>query len=136
MNWEYQGRELLEAPLDVFGFVYRITNLVDGRIYIGKKLFSFSVKKRLSKKARKGTRKKSVRTTKDSGWISYYGSSLTLKEDIKTLGSDNFRREILHFGKSKTELSYLEVVEQINHKVLLTDSYNSWISCRIFKKYL
>jgi len=131
LNWIYSGKELTEIPEGYIGFVYLITNLKDGRKYVGKKLFNFT-----SRKAVKGsTRKKKV--VKESDWQEYYGSSEELKEEVKTIGEDNFSREILHLCKSKSECSYLETWEIFNRHVLLDDSYyNSWVSCKIHKKHV
>lgn len=134
--WFYGENCIEEPPLDCFGFIYRITNISDGRIYIGKKQFSFKKKIRLSKKARVGTRKRVEISRIDSGWKNYWSSSKSLKEDILKLGKDNFKREIIHYCKNKSELSYYEVHWQIKEEVLLNPSYNGWISCRIFKNKL
>ena len=42
MTWLFQGNIVDELPEDCVGFVYLITNTVDGRKYIGKKLAKFS----------------------------------------------------------------------------------------------
>ena len=134
--WVYQGKCLTEPPEGEFGFVYKITNKTDGRIYVGKKQFTFRKKTKLSKKARVGTRKRIEVTRTDSGWLKYWGSSRTLLEDIKSLGEENFEREVLCFAKNKTQLSYYEVLQQVLHAVLTVPSYNGWISCRIYKNKL
>lgn len=139
--WLYQeGKEkvicLETPPEDYFGFVYKITNTINGKIYIGKKQFTFKVKTKLSKRARKNTRKRVQVKTIDSKWINYWGSSKELLEDIKKLGKSNFKREILAFGKNKAHLSYLEVYFQIHENVMLNPSYNNWISCKVFKNQI
>ena len=81
MTWTYQGKEVVELPQDVVGFVYIITNTTNDRQYIGKKLAKFS----RTKPPLKG--KKNKRRTKvDSYWKDYYGSSDALNEDIGILG--------------------------------------------------
>ena len=40
-------------PEDYLGFVYKITNLTDGKFYIGKKYFWYNKKKKLTKKVEK-----------------------------------------------------------------------------------
>lgn len=139
-GWIYDGNILKDKP-DIFvGFVYKITLLVDtplyskGTIYIGKKIFRFKKKKRLSKKAQIGTRKRVKLDEIDSQWEGYYGSSVELKRLVEEIGKDKFKREILHLCKNKSQMSYLELSEQILHKVFHVPSFNSWISCRIFKK--
>lgn len=138
------GRCLEEVPDGYYGFVYLIRverslsvprELWD-KVYVGKKAFTYKRKKVMSKKARKGTRKRVEIKEVDSRWKSYWGSSKELIADIKTYGQENFKRIILDYARNKTELSYLEVYYQIWHKVLHAPSYNGWISCKIFKKHL
>ena len=40
--WTYNNVEVTEIADDIVGFVYLITNLTNGRMYIGKKLAKFS----------------------------------------------------------------------------------------------
>jgi hypothetical protein len=131
--WYYNGKiftsEDLEKDKLVIGFVYLITNLSNNKKYIGKKLF-------YSKKVvQKNLKKKKVKI--ESDWKEYFGSCEELKEDVKTSGKDNFKREIIHLCKSKGVLNYLELAEQVENKVLLRDDYyNSYIGGRIHKKHL
>lgn len=134
--WVYQEKCLEEAPEGHFGFIYIITNKLDGRIYVGKKQFTFRKKTKLSKKARVGTRKRVNVTRTDSGWLNYWGSSKALLADIELLGKENFKREIICFAQSKSRLSYYEVAQQIEHEVMFVPSYNGWISCKIYKNKL
>ena len=130
-DWLYEStsfddEEVLNSHV---GFVYLITNLVDGRRYIGKKLFKFSRTKQV-----KGKRKK---VKVDSDWKTYFSSSEALKADVEALGPDSFRREILRLCKTKAECSYWEAKLQFEHDVLLSDQwYNSWISCKIHKGHV
>ena len=127
MQWTYQGKIVNEIPEGYIGFVYLITNLTNGKKYIGKKLAQFKV----TKKPLKG-RKNKRRSTKESDWRDYWGSSDTLNADVIQLGPQNFTREILHYCKGKGELSYLEAKEQFDRKVLLTDEYyNGIINVRV-----
>jgi len=68
--------------LKKFHFIYKITNLVNGKIYVGHH---------------------STNNINDG----YLGSSHYLLSDIKKLGKENFKREILQFCKYE-ELSNLE----------------------------
>ena len=120
----------------MFGFIYLITNKLDGRIYVGKKQFTHKKRTVLSKKARVGTRKRINVSQIDSGWKNYWGSSKSLLEDVKLLGQHNFKREILMFCTNKSQLSYYEVVNQIKYKVLEIPSYNGWIKATIYKNRL
>lgn len=136
--WFSEGRCLEIAPAGVFGYIYLITNKLDGRIYVGKKQFTHRRSKRISKRAIKATktRKRVNISFIDSGWINYWGSSKTLLSDIALLGKENFSREVLYFCNTKSQLSYWEVYYQIQKEVLFRPSYNGWISCRIFKNKL
>jgi hypothetical protein len=111
---------LLEASPDHEAFVYCITNLIDGREYIGKKVF-WTLRKG------KGTR----RVRRESDWRKYYGSCEELKADIKALGQENFAREILRLCKTRGESGFFEVKEQFTRGVLTSDGFynraiNKW----------
>ena len=129
MTWLYQGKIVDDIPADKIGFVYLITNLDNGKKYIGKKLVQFK-KSRPPLKGRKNRRRFQV----ESDWREYYGSSDKLTEDIEHIGKDKFKREILFFCKSKAECNYVEAREQFAHKVLESDDwYNGHIRVRVHK---
>lgn len=94
-------------PADWFGFIYLITNTVDGRKYIGKK--QFKSKKRYQKNKR--SRIKYV----DSDWQTYCSSCDELKADIASMGEDKFKFEILHLCSGRAETSYME--EHVQHEM-------------------
>jgi len=129
--WFYEDKEIDEAALEGYiGFVYLITNEVNGRQYIGKKL----LKKTRTKKI-KGKRNKKVVT--DSDWRDYYGSNAALKEDVVRLGSENFKRTILKLCKSKGTCNYWEAKYQIQHEVLESNSfYNDWIMVKVHRSHI
>ena len=128
--WTYQEKPINELPDDVVGFVYQITNTTNDRMYIGKKLAKF----KRSRKPLKG-RKNKRRYKVDSDWQDYYGSSDELTIDIKKLGKEHFKREILFYCYSKAELSYVEAREQFARKVLESDNYyNGHIRVRVHGK--
>ena len=130
MNWQYQGKDILDLPNDVVGFVYQITNTTNGRMYIGKKLARFK-RSRKPLKGRVNKRRYSV----DSDWKDYYGSSDELNVDILKIGKEKFTREILFYCYSKAELSYVEAREQFSRKVLESDQYyNGHIRVRVHGK--
>lgn len=131
MNWTFKGKPLTQAPEGFYGFVYCITD-DQGRKYWGKKAFSHRRKKRLSKKARKGTRKRVVVEAKDSGWQSYLGSCRPLLEYAKKRGTKGFKKEILKLCKDRASLSYWETHFLFSERVLFTDSWNGHI-LRFFK---
>ena len=128
--WLYEGFEYTEdANINSVGFVYLITNLKTGRKYIGKKLFTAAKTRQVKGK------KKRYRVA--SNWEKYYGSNEELNKDVKELGPEHFRREILHLCKTKGECNYLEVKEQILHGAMESDEfYNSWLYCRIHKSHV
>jgi len=129
-NWYYNSEEVTELPEKVVGFVYLITNLTNDRKYIGKKLAQFK-KTKPPLKGRKNKKRSSV----ESDWRTYYGSSDDLNEDVEKLGTENFKREILYYCYSKSELSYVEAREQFKYKVLESDDwYNGHIRVRVHGK--
>jgi hypothetical protein len=130
VNWLFNDELFDETKIeDNYGFVYEITNLETNRKYIGKKLFYFSKTKQVKGK------KKRIKVASD--WQTYYGSNEELQKDVKSLGEDKFKREILHLCKSKGECNYLEAKEQFVNLVLEKDDYyNSWIMIRIRKSHI
>ena len=130
MTWIYKNKEVTEIPAEFIGFVYLITNTTNDRKYIGKKLTQF----KRSKKPLKGRTNKR-RYTVESDWKDYYGSSDELTADVELLGKDKFKREIMFWCKSKSELSYIEAREQFTHKVLESKQwYNGHIRVRVHQK--
>lgn len=130
MSWFYNGQVFDKPSENNFGFVYLITNKVSGKMYVGKKLFWHKKIKTI-----KGKRK---RYLAESDWMSYYGSSKQLQEDLKSLGEDNFNRTILHLCDSKGQCSYLEAKEQFDRNVLFNSDlyYNDWIIVRVHRKHI
>jgi len=127
MNWTYKGKEVTEIPEDIEGFVYLITNLLNNKKYVGKKLARFKT----TKPPLKGKKNKR-RGYKESDWRDYWGSSDRLNEDVAALGTDKFTREVLYFCKSRAEMSYIEAREQFERRVLETDEYyNGIINVRV-----
>ena len=128
--WIYQKQPFLSENIgDSFGFVYRITNLSNGRQYIGRKYF---VQKR---KPRGGKR----RVTSESDWKKYYGSSPDLKGDIKELGKINFKREILSLHKTKGQVNFEETKQLFLHNVLtesLDDGTPMYYNSNILGRYM
>jgi hypothetical protein len=131
--WAYNDIEFTSEMIsDYVGFVYVITNLINKKKYVGKKIFQ---SKRTLPPLKGKTRKRKV--VKESDWMSYYGSSEEVKLLVEEQGSDAFHREILHLCKSKGEMSYLELYEQITRKVLLSDEYyNGIIQAKIHRSHV
>jgi hypothetical protein len=127
MQWTHEGQTVNELPEGTEAFVYLITNLTNNRKYVGKKLAKFK-KTRPPLKGKKNKR----RSTVESDWREYWGSSDNLLEDVAKLGPNNFTREILYFCPSRGVASYLEAREQFERKVLETDEYyNGIINVRV-----
>ena len=138
MTWTYNSEIVEEIPEGIVGFVYLITNCTNGRKYIGKKLAKFSKTTYKTVKLKDGTKKKKkVRNKVNSDWRDYWSSSLELKNDVASLGKNNFTREILRFCKSKAECSYFEAKFQFDHKVLESDDYyNGQISVKCHQSHI
>lgn len=129
--WYYNGQPVNDIDFTEYPtFVYRITNLLDGRFYIGYKQVFFNKTKQVKKK------KKKIKV--ESDWKTYWSSSKELQEDVVRLGEDNFKREILYFCKSKSMASYLEMREQIDLRVLEKPetTYNAIINARVSRMHL
>jgi hypothetical protein len=123
MGWLYNNEELTEAPKDMEGFVYLITNLTNNRKYIGKKNFWSRLK----------DRKTGRRKTRPSDWPKYFGSCDELIEDVKSIGAENFKREILYLCPHKKSMSYYETYEQFKRNVIMReDYYNTNIEGKFF----
>ena len=138
MSWLFQGTLVEQLPEDCVGFVYLITNTVNGRKYIGKKLAKFSKTSVKTVKLKNGNKKKKkIRSKVDSDWRDYYGSNIELNKDVELLGTDKFTREILYYCKSKAECSYIEAREQFSRRVLETnDYYNGHIQVRVHGSHI
>jgi hypothetical protein len=128
--WLYEGQEYPGPNEKLVGFVYMITCLETGRRYIGKKLF-WSMR-------RKQVKGKVKRVKTESDWKKYWSSSEELRGDVVRLGEEKFKREIIHLCFGKGELSYLEVREQIDNRVLEHPDqwYNNLIYCKIHGSHL
>ena len=130
--WMYEGSPFTSDDIDDnYGFVYRITNTVNQKEYIGRKYFT-------QKRKPKGSKRK---VTSESDWKKYYGSSEDLKQDIRRMGKKNFRREIISLHKTLGQVNYEETKQLFLNNVLkeaLDDGtpkyYNSNILGRYMKK--
>jgi hypothetical protein len=112
---------------NMFGFIYEITNKVNGKKYIGKK----QCVRKIRRKPLKGKTRNRI-DQKESDWKTYTSSSKELNEDIQKYGKENFEFRILKICGSKWELAYQEAKLQFENNVLLDDSfYNGVINLRI-----
>ena len=108
--WTFNNKVFLSEDIKGnYGFVYKITNLINQKVYIGRKYFWS--KRKLRKKDKR-------RTTRESDWKKYYGSSSSLHEDIEKYGSQNFKREILSLHNTKGKVNYTEIKVQFQLDVL------------------
>lgn len=137
--WRCKGQiidSVDKMPEDVFGFVYKITNLVNGKIYIGKKQV-YSTTKRVFGKKEVATmtdkrKAKHEYVTKESNWLKYTGSNTVLNADIKN--GDEVKREILMFCNSKSKLTYFETKYQFVDGVIEKETYNDNINGKYYRK--
>lgn len=129
-EWLYNGQTFNSELADgYYGFIYIITNKVDGKKYIGRKYLTKAGTKQVNGK------KKKIR--KESDWQTYWSSSDLLKEQVKQLGEENFTREILYLCKTRSECNYMETREIFIRNCLLSDEYiNAWCSCKIHKAHV
>jgi hypothetical protein len=112
---------------NMFGFIYEITNNVNGKKYIGKK----QCVRRVKRKPLKGKTRNRI-DQKESDWKTYTSSSKELNEDITKYGKERFDFKILKICGSKWELGYEEIKEQISRDVLRRDDYyNGVLNIRV-----
>jgi hypothetical protein len=141
MKWNYWDKL---NPEDYIGFVYKITNLTDGKFYIGKKYFWYNKKKKLTKKqlaelpSTPGRKPTYEIVRVESDWKTYWGSSKELLESVRVLGEDYFECMILMPCKTKKQLTYYEMHYQCKYECLIpgTRSYNDNILGKFFTKDL
>ena len=121
--WTYKGKPFTSEMINGhYGFVYLITNMATGRMYVGRKYF-WSKRKR---------------SYVESNWQSYYGSSEYLLEDVEKLGEENFSREILSLHGTKGITNYMEVKEQFARDVLAAKNENGerlYYNANILNRY-
>lgn len=68
----------------MFGYIYKTTNMLNNRIYIGQKKSKIFVQ-------------------------TYYGSGIAISNALKKYGKDNFTVELISWASSKEELNALEI---------------------------
>ena len=128
--WIYKGTPFTSDDIgDYYGFVYRITNTINGKSYIGRKYF-------VQKRKPKGGKRK---VTSESDWKRYFGSSDELKQDIKRIGRSSFRREILSLHTTLGKVNYEETKQLFIHNVLmeaLDDGTPKYYNSNILGRYM
>lgn len=134
MSWEYEGKQFSSEDINGHaGFVYEITDTLNGKKYIGKKKLS-SLRTLKPLKGQKRNRK----IVSESDWMDYYGSSEEVKGLVEEFGRDRFSRRIIRLCKTTAEMSYYEMKEQLNNDVLLrpTEYYNAFVGGKIHRNHL
>lgn len=143
-KWYYRDQEVKtieDTPPGSFAFVYKITNLDNGRTYFGKKQLVSVLNKSITKKDRltpeyADKRKKKKQVIKEmKGWVEYTGSNTELNEDIAN--GDQILKEILVYCKTKNQATYFETKFQFMEAVLEDGrSYNDNILGKFYRKSL
>ena len=139
MTWYFNNEPVEEIDPKYVGFVYLITNLETGKRYIGKKLAKFSKTTTKTVTLKNGTKKKKkIRSKTDSDWKTYWSSSKDVQADVKILGFDKFKREILMFCLTKGTATYYEAKYQFHYEVLEKQDewYNGQIQCRVHRSHI
>jgi hypothetical protein len=143
MTWLYKGKEFNEQPpRDIVGFIYMITEIDTGLVYVGQKTFW----SKRSKPALKGrTKKEKERRAKlkgnrrrmviPSNWKTYNSSSHSELPDKIPANPSNYKKEILILCNSKTEMNLYEAHIQI--EMWLNGHWDMMINGFIgFKQYV
>jgi len=124
-HWlQFETDEPFVPNLKKFGFVYLIINTQNGKGYVGCKQYFAMNKKKTKHK-----------------WETYTGSSKYLNADIKKIGKENFRFEVIAEYKNKRSLRYYEMYYQVKWSVLTsviegTDEpafYNSYVGGKFYR---
>jgi hypothetical protein len=134
MSWSFEGKPFSSENIDGHaGFVYEITDTLNGKKYIGKKKLSAT---RTLKPLKGQKRKRKV--VSESDWMDYYGSSEEVKALVEEFGPERFDRKILRLCKTTAEMSYFEMKEQIERDVLLKpdEYYNAFVGGKIHRNHL
>ena len=97
---EFSVEYIIENGLDksAYGFVYVTTNMVNGKKYIGQKMFR-------------------------NGWKGYLGSGVYFKKAVKSYGKDKFLRVIVEIVYSREELDNLEIELIKRYNAVENDGY-------------
>jgi hypothetical protein len=149
--WIYKDKEINKiedfGDIPPYGFIYKITNIETGKFYIGKKQLISIINKKLGKKeliAIKEERKQNKvqgkpptkkKVVQESNWLDYYGSSKPLLEEIKKLGKEKYKREIIQIASNSKQLTYYEALYQMSENVLQRDdSFNDNIAGKWYRK--
>ena len=137
--------EILDMPVNTYGFIYEVVHIPTGKKYIGKKVLYFERNKRLGKKAleqlkleRKekgigGRTPLKQKVITESDWKTYYGSHEDIKKILKEDGPDSFKRTILEYVPNKKLLTYYECKYLFIKEVL--ENRDNYINDNILGKF-
>lgn len=92
-----QGDQM-EVDQSRYGYIYRTTNLVNGKSYVGKH-----------------------QIRRSEHWLDYLGSGTAISRAVRKYGQPSFSKELLAYADSLEELNAIEV-ELINDEVLINPS--------------
>lgn len=114
----WQG--LTPRPVDMWGFIYKITCKKTGKMYIGKKQFRLWTGPAGGYKCTDPTNKDYFDPSawKENDWQLYTGSQKDLNMEIGFGNVWDFTYEIIDHGQDKLDLHMAEVNEQIDKDVL------------------
>lgn len=153
--WEYNNKKiksLKDTPKESIGFIYKITNLDNGKFYLGRKSFvsvrnvpiSKKVYSKLKKEGTKVSWKKNKKTKKtvyrkevrkETNWLTYTGSCKPLNLHIKE--GAKIKKEIIQFCYNKKQMTYYEIKAIICTDCLeIEDCYNANLLGKFFPKDL
>ena len=104
MKWMLNGQQMLHMPIGKFGFVYLITHIPSGKIYVGKKNF------------KKGD-------IYESDWRTYKTSSNILKPLIEK-SPNEFKAEVIDIAITSKQLGFLEHKWQVYYNVFDDNGFN------------
>ena len=128
-EWTYNGQDFTSDMVgDYYGFVYRITNLVNGFDYIGRKYF----KSKRKLKPLKGRILKRHRIV-ETDWKTYWGSSKRLLEDVEKIkfklfeGVDTLPLRSFELNSNQLEYvvnkNFIELFTGVLHYVFRANSF-------------
>ena len=128
--WIYEGRPFTSDDIgDYYGFVYRITNTNTGRNTLEE---NTSCRRENQKEEREESQ--ANQTGKD-----IMEASDDLKRDIREIGKDSFRREILSLHTTLGKVNYEETKQLFLHNVLmesLDDGTPMYYNSNILGRYM
>lgn len=138
LKWDYNNNsnvikiisidDIPEEYKNAIGFIYQITQISTGKSYIGRKMLYEN----------KTTQKKGIKTKNkvETDWKNYFSSSDELKQLKEDIGIDDFKREILVFCFTKSQMIYAEECLLYHVDSLLKPEwFNNNIRSKIYKSW-